>query len=200
MPSNPTLHRTANALTCIGRAVSLLSGVGRVQSFVVPVQWSIGAVPSAVDPSNPPLNRFMASCTRTTSRCTGTASLLAKARAAEAGAVLVACLDLSGVVRFAETELPIVDAADCLAREIVRRWMSGRQERHLPRRLEPARVHFTHAHDRAVVLFGTGPVPADAVAGLCLAERVEVGRSAPWGRRRPCACTSCRSGRSRAAR
>ena len=87
-----------------------------------------------LDPSNPPLNRFMALCTRTTSRCTGTASLLAKARAAEAGAVLVACLDLSGVVRFAETELPIVDAADCLAREIVRRWMSGRQERHLPRR------------------------------------------------------------------
>jgi aspartate racemase len=49
--------------------------------------------------------------------------LLQKVRAAEVGAVLVACLDLSGVVRFAGTELPIVDAADCLARAIVRRWM-----------------------------------------------------------------------------
>ena len=56
------------------------------------------------------------------------ASLLAKARAGGAGAVLVACLDLSGVMRFAETELPIVDAADCLARGIVQRWMSGRRE------------------------------------------------------------------------
>jgi len=51
------------------------------------------------------------------------APVLEKARAAEAGAVLVACLDLSGVVRFAETELPLVDAADCLARAIVQRWM-----------------------------------------------------------------------------
>jgi aspartate racemase len=53
-------------------------------------------------------------------------SLLAQAEAADASAVLVACLDLSGVVRFAETKLPIVDAADCLAREIVRRWMASR--------------------------------------------------------------------------
>ena len=57
------------------------------------------------------------------------ASLLARARAAEVSAVLVACLDLSGVVRFAETALPIIDAADCLARAIVRRWMSVRASR-----------------------------------------------------------------------
>lgn len=54
------------------------------------------------------------------------APVLEKAQAAEVGAVLVACLDLSGVVRFAETELPVVDAADCLARAAVRRWMSLR--------------------------------------------------------------------------
>ncbi len=53
------------------------------------------------------------------------ASLLAKAEAADVSAVLVACLDLSGVVRFAETKLPIIDAADCLAREIVRRWLAA---------------------------------------------------------------------------
>lgn len=52
------------------------------------------------------------------------ASLLAKARAAEASSALIACLDLSGVARFAETEIPVVDAADCLARAIVRRWMA----------------------------------------------------------------------------
>jgi aspartate/glutamate racemase len=35
---------------------------------------------------------------------------------------------VSGVVRFAETKLPVVDAADCLARAIVQRWMSARNQ------------------------------------------------------------------------
>jgi aspartate racemase len=52
------------------------------------------------------------------------AALLEKGSAA--GAVLVACLDLSAVVRFAAAELPIVDAADCLARGVVRRWLELR--------------------------------------------------------------------------
>lgn len=54
------------------------------------------------------------------------APLFEKARAAGVDAVLVACLDLSGVVRFAETKLPVVDAADCLARAIVERWVAER--------------------------------------------------------------------------
>lgn len=60
------------------------------------------------------------------------ASLLVKAEAAGASAVLVACLDLSGVVRYAETKLPVIDAADCLARAIVRRWMSARPPQAIP--------------------------------------------------------------------
>lgn len=64
------------------------------------------------------------------------APILAKAKAADVSTVLVACLDLSGVVRFAETKLPIVDAANCLARETVRRWMAGRD---FPSVDEPAR-------------------------------------------------------------
>jgi aspartate racemase len=54
------------------------------------------------------------------------ASIIEKAYKAEARAILVACLDLSGIIHFAETRLPIVDAADCLARAAVRRWLSGR--------------------------------------------------------------------------
>lgn len=53
------------------------------------------------------------------------AALLDRARAARVDAVLVACLDLSGVVRWAETELPLVDAADCLARAVVERWLAS---------------------------------------------------------------------------
>lgn len=52
------------------------------------------------------------------------APLLEKARAAGADTVLVACLDLSGVVRFAATRLAIVDAADCLARAVVQQWIA----------------------------------------------------------------------------
>lgn len=55
------------------------------------------------------------------------AALLEKARAAGADTVLVACLDLSGVVRFAATRLAIVDAADCLARAVVQQWLALRK-------------------------------------------------------------------------
>lgn len=54
-------------------------------------------------------------------------SLLSRAQAAKAEAVLVACLDLSGVVRFASEQLPIVDAANCLARAVVQQWLSTRE-------------------------------------------------------------------------
>lgn len=60
------------------------------------------------------------------------------ARAAEArvDALVVACLDLSGTVRHAERRVPIVDAAQCLAREVVARWLAGgdRRERAIPPR------------------------------------------------------------------
>ena len=36
--------------------------------------------------------------------------------------LIVACLDLSAVIAHAKTDLRIVDAAECLAREIVKRW------------------------------------------------------------------------------
>jgi aspartate racemase len=51
--------------------------------------------------------------------------ILKQAQAVGAGAILVACLDLSGVVRYAEAQAPIVDAANCLARAIVKRWLAG---------------------------------------------------------------------------
>jgi aspartate racemase len=54
------------------------------------------------------------------------AALFEKAQEADIGAVLVACLDLSGIVRFAKTELTLVDAADCLARAVVQHWLSRR--------------------------------------------------------------------------
>lgn len=57
------------------------------------------------------------------------ASLFEKVQTAGAGAVLVACLDLSGVLRHAGTELPVVDAADCLARAVVRQWLALRTGR-----------------------------------------------------------------------
>jgi aspartate racemase len=50
------------------------------------------------------------------------APLLEQARDAGVETVLVACLDLSGVVRFATTPLTIVDAANCLARAVVEQW------------------------------------------------------------------------------
>jgi len=52
--------------------------------------------------------------------------LLPRARVADVNAVLVACLDLSAILRFAPVELPLVDAANCLARAAVRKWLVGR--------------------------------------------------------------------------
>jgi len=53
-------------------------------------------------------------------------SLTDRALAADIDTVLVACLDLSGVLHHAKTTLPIVDAAQCLAEEIVREWLARR--------------------------------------------------------------------------
>lgn len=46
-----------------------------------------------------------------------------RARAANVDAVVVACLDLSGVIRHADPSLRIVDAADCLAKAVVAEWL-----------------------------------------------------------------------------
>jgi aspartate racemase len=49
--------------------------------------------------------------------------ILEKASTAKVDALLVACLDLSGIVRFATgSNTPIIDAANCLARALVQRW------------------------------------------------------------------------------
>lgn len=50
------------------------------------------------------------------------------ARAGGADTLVLACLDLSAIVAHAETSLRIVDAAQCLAREIVRQWLSRRSQ------------------------------------------------------------------------
>jgi aspartate racemase len=54
------------------------------------------------------------------------AGLADRARAAGADTLLVACLDLSGILAHAKVELSIVDAAQCLASELVRRWLALR--------------------------------------------------------------------------
>lgn len=51
------------------------------------------------------------------------AGLTDKAEQARVDTILVACLDLSGVLAHAATRLPIIDAARCLARGIVWEWL-----------------------------------------------------------------------------
>lgn len=50
-------------------------------------------------------------------------ALIAQAEAAQVDTMLVACLDLSGIVRYASTTLKIQDASQSLARQIVREWL-----------------------------------------------------------------------------
>jgi aspartate racemase len=54
------------------------------------------------------------------------AGLMEKAEAAGADTVLVACLDLSGILAHARTGLTVVDAARSLARELVAEWVRRR--------------------------------------------------------------------------
>ncbi|HVR96876.1 MAG TPA: aspartate/glutamate racemase family protein [Thermoanaerobaculia bacterium] len=56
-------------------------------------------------------------------------SLFEQARAAGVDTVVVACLDLSGILRYAVTDLALVDAANCLARSIVEEWVARRDAR-----------------------------------------------------------------------
>lgn len=48
--------------------------------------------------------------------------IIAQVAATQADTVLVACLDLTGILNYAVTDLPMVDAAQALAHEIVREW------------------------------------------------------------------------------
>jgi aspartate/glutamate racemase len=52
--------------------------------------------------------------------------LMTRAEAAGADTIVVACLDLSAILVHAATSLRIVDAARCLAQEIVRQWLLRR--------------------------------------------------------------------------
>lgn len=54
--------------------------------------------------------------------------LLEQARVAGVDTVLIACLDLSGILVHASTKLQLVDAAQCLAAEIVRQWLAMRDQ------------------------------------------------------------------------
>lgn len=54
------------------------------------------------------------------------AGLMGKAETAGADTVLVACLDLSGILAHARTGLTVVDAARSLARELVAEWVRRR--------------------------------------------------------------------------
>lgn len=52
--------------------------------------------------------------------------LIEKAETAGVDTLLIACLDLSAILTYAVTTLQIVDAAGCLAREIVQQWLVRR--------------------------------------------------------------------------
>jgi aspartate racemase len=54
------------------------------------------------------------------------AGLTGRAVAAQVDAVVVACLDLSGVIGHADSRVPVVDASRCLARGLVARWLAMR--------------------------------------------------------------------------
>jgi aspartate racemase len=57
----------------------------------------------------------------------GWRALTAKAEAAGADSLVVACLDLSATLPFAETRLGLIDASQCLAREVIREWLARRR-------------------------------------------------------------------------
>jgi aspartate racemase len=50
-------------------------------------------------------------------------ALIHRARSAQADLIVVACLDLSGVIGHATPPMPLLDASRCLAREIVEQWL-----------------------------------------------------------------------------
>lgn len=52
--------------------------------------------------------------------------LFQQAHELQVDAVLVACLDLSGILRFAETDLTVIDTAQSLASALVKRWLEYR--------------------------------------------------------------------------
>ncbi|WP_158623708.1 GNAT family N-acetyltransferase [Corallococcus llansteffanensis] len=56
----------------------------------------------------------------------GWASLVERAALAGADTMLIACMDLSAIKVHLDTELQVLDAGECLAREIVGRWLSLR--------------------------------------------------------------------------
>jgi aspartate racemase len=53
--------------------------------------------------------------------------ITSKATSAGLSSIVLACLDLSGVVKYWEPETPVIDAADCLAKELVHKWLERRQ-------------------------------------------------------------------------
>jgi aspartate racemase len=59
-------------------------------------------------------------------------TILSRVESENADMIVVACLDLSGVIGHAQTKLPILDAAQCLAREVVKQWLLGREGAQTP--------------------------------------------------------------------
>lgn len=55
-------------------------------------------------------------------------ALFNRAEAADADTILVACLDLSGILKHAPRTMPVVDAASGLAAAIVRTWLLQREQ------------------------------------------------------------------------
>lgn len=49
--------------------------------------------------------------------------IMKRIQATDADTIVVACLDLSGVLVHATTQLSVIDASQCLAHEIVRHWL-----------------------------------------------------------------------------
>lgn len=68
------------------------------------------------------------------------AGLTHRAEAANADTIVVACLDLSGILSSADTTLHMLDASQCLAREIVAEWLRRGSTTEAPFRDAPPNV------------------------------------------------------------
>ncbi|HEX2222909.1 MAG TPA: GNAT family N-acetyltransferase [Thermoanaerobaculia bacterium] len=99
--------------------------------------------------------------------------LMGKAEATGADTVLVACLDLSGILAHARTDLTVVDAARSLARELVAEWGRRRgpdpvpaagQTRRFTISTDPARQDVDAVHAYLTRSYWAQGVPREVVA------------------------------------
>jgi aspartate racemase len=96
-----------------------------------------------------------------------------KAAAAGLDGVVLACLDLSGMVKHAQRGVPFVDAANSLARELVRQWLERRQARVAPSLESPMLLLRDARPEDAAMLCEAERAVSAAHEGLLVSEADE---------------------------